>query len=343
MKKGKPKSKLRYLPDAVPGFRRIKRGRGYYYTDKQGNRVTDTRKLERFQILAIPPAWKEVWISPSKQGHLQATGVDEEGRKQYLYHPAWTKERQRKKLHRMVAFGDVLPRVRRQIARDARHQLLIKEKVVAIALKTMEETLIRVGNEQYLHKYSSYGLTTLKKKHATISKGTVVFRFSGKKGVKQEVVVDNPYLIRELLEINELPGPFLFQYVDKEGKRCRLRAAHINTYLKTHTTLDFSSKDYRTWHAGLWAFRLFAKHADKVDEKGCKETILKVLDDVSQRLGNTRAVCKQYYVPDSLISAYEDGSLLPFLHKSLDGASIPPAKKAERQLLAFLRWITKKV
>lgn len=335
-------TKLRYLPDIVPGYRRIKRGRGYCYFDGKGNHVTDDRTLKRFRALVIPPAWQDVWISPSKKGHLQATGVDEEGRKQYLYHPEWTKERQWKKLKRMVAFGNALSDIRRQIAKDLRHPELIKEKAVAIALKVTEETLIRIGNEQYLKKYGSYGLTTLKKKHASIADHGVVFRFNGKKGVRQEIAVRNAGLVSKLQELRELSGPYLFQYVNGDGRRQRLQAVDINTYLRHYTDMDFSSKDYRTWYAGLWAFRLLAGCRDYADEKECRANILSVLDTVSDRLGNTRSVCKQYYVPDSLISAYEDGSLFRYLHKSLNSKGKPAAKETERQLLAFLKHITLK-
>ncbi len=337
MGKAKQESKLTYLPDAVPGYGRIKRGRGYFYTDSRGRRVTDSRKLARFNALVIPPAWKEVWISPSKKGHLQATGIDEEGRKQYIYHPEWTKERQQKKLERMVAFGDALPRIRRRINKDMQQKRPVKSKVTALALKIMEETLMRVGNEQYLHKYNSHGLTTLKKKHAKISEKTVVFRFRGKKGVQQEITVRNIRLASELLAMKKLLGPFLFQYIGDEGEGVRLHAPDINSCLQEYADLAFTSKDYRTWYAGLWAFQLLADRGDYLDQKECKSVILEVLDTVSQRLGNTRTVCKQYYVPDSLLNAYEDGSLLPYLKRGLNSKGRPIRKSAELQLLAFLR------
>jgi len=294
-------------------------------------------KLERFRALVIPPAWKDVWISPSKNGHLQATGVDEQGRKQYLYHPDWTSERQRKKLKRMADFGNALPRIRRQITKDLQHEVLLKEKVTAIALRVIEVTLIRVGNEQYFRRYGSHGLTTLKKKHVRITKSNVVFRFRGKKGVGQEIAVRNVNFATQLLELTRLPGAYLFQYVNEKGRRNRLNAADINGYIQHHTDVKFSSKDYRTWYAGFWAFHLFAKYPDYADETICQSNILSVLDAVSHRLGNTRAVCKQYYVPDRLINAYQDGSLAPYLHNALNSNGRPTIKKAEQQLLDFLK------
>ncbi|SEL28093.1 DNA topoisomerase IB [Parapedobacter koreensis] len=333
-------SKLRYLPDVERGYTRVKRGRGYYFMDPEGNRVTDTRKLERFRALVIPPAWKNVWISPSKRGHLQATGLDEEGRKQYLYHPDWTTERQRAKLSRMVDFGHALPQIRKHIAKDLRYQVLRKEKVIAIALKVTEETLIRIGNEQYLRKYGSRGLTTLKKKNVDVSDNEAVFRFRGKKGVRQQITVRNARLAAHLLELARLPGAYLFQYLNEDGKRYRLSAADINAYIQRFTNRAFTSKDYRTWYAGLWAFRLFARCLDYGNEKECQANVLSVLDAVSRRLGNTRAVCKQYYVPDSLVSAYTDGSLLPYLNQSLSGSGQPMAKETEKQLLVFLQQAT---
>ncbi|MFC3199015.1 DNA topoisomerase IB [Parapedobacter deserti] len=332
-------AKLRYLPDMVAGYKRVRRGKGYCYLDSAGGRITEAKKLERFRALAIPPAWKNVWISPSKKGHLQATGVDEEGRKQYLYHPEWTKERQRKKIERMLAFGSALQDIRRQIVKDLRHGSLIKEKSIAIALKVTEVTLIRIGNEHYLKKYGSYGLTTLKKRHVTIADSNVTFRFSGKKGVKHEILVRNAALASNMRELKQLTGPYLFQYLNDSGKRQRLRAVDINAYLQRHTDPDFSSKDYRTWFAGLWAFHLLARCVDYGNEKECRANIMSVLDAVSERLGNTRTVCKQYYVPDRLISAYEDGSLLPFLKKCLNGRGVPTIKETERQLLAFLQLV----
>jgi len=329
-------AKLRYLPDLAPGYRRVRRGRGFYYTDSDGNRITDEKKIARFRALVIPPAWKQVWISPSKRGHLQATGVDEEGRKQYLYHPEWTKERQRKKLQRMVAFGNALPGIRRQIAKDLRVDGLTKEKAIAIALKVTEKTLIRVGNDRYLRKYGSRGLTTLKKSHVHLSESEVVFRFRGKKGVQQEISVRNVKLIAHLLELRELTGQYLFQYVVEGNRPCRLRAGDINAYIQRHTDLKFSSKDYRTWYAGFWAFSLFGQQAGCDGEKEREAAIVSVLDAVSQRLGNTRAVCKHYYVPDSIIAAYKDGSLQPYLCNGKESKRPPTKKETERQLLAFL-------
>ncbi len=335
-------TKLRYLPDVVPGYQRVKRGRGYCFLDVNGERIEDDRKLERFRALVIPPAWKRVWISPTKRGHLQATGVDEDGRKQYLYHPQWTAEKQFRKLTRMVAFGDALPIFRKQIAKDLRRKAFDKAKVIALALTVMEETLMRVGNEQYRRKYGSHGLTTLKKKHLTISGKTATFQFRGKKGIKQKIAIDRKKLVEQLTMLTGLPRPYLFQYLDDENQIARLSANDINGYIQYHMTPEFSSKDYRTWYAGLWALRLFAECTDYAGEKDCKANILSVLDNVSQRLGNTRTVCKQYYVPARLISAYEDGSLLPYLRNSRTSRGIPTIRTAEQQLLAFLRCTTKK-
>ncbi|WP_188751748.1 DNA topoisomerase IB [Parapedobacter defluvii] len=333
-------TKLRYLPDVVPGYRRVKHGRGFCYLDVRGVRITDARKLQRFRALVIPPAWKNVWISPSKRGHLQVTGIDEDGRKQYLYHPEWTAEKQQEKLMRMVAFGEALPSFRKQIAKDLRRQTFDKVKVIALALRAMEETLMRVGNEQYRRKYGSHGLTTLKKKHLKISGETAVFQFRGKKGVKQKISVDHKDLVEQLILLRNLPRPYLFQYINEEKQVIRLKAADINRYIQNYTNPEFSSKDYRTWYAGLWALRLFAERIDGIGEKDCKPHILSVLDSVSQRLGNTRTVCKQYYVPDRLVSAFEDGSLLPYLENSRAGRNIRTDRAAERQLLAFLRCVT---
>lgn len=332
--KSKP-IKLRYILDVVPGYRRVRRGRGFYYTNWDGDRVTDVRTLERFRALVIPPVWKNVWISPSKKGHLQATGIDQQGRKQYLYHPGWTSEQQRTKLKRIVAFGKALPRIRRRIAIDRRLQALLKEKVIAIALKTTEETLIRIGNDQYLHRYGSYGLTTLKKKHVSISGNEAVFRFKGKKGVRQEMAIRNAKLAGELTALAQLKGIYLFQYMEA-NRPVRLRSEDVNAYIRSYGGLAFSSKDYRTWYASFWAFRLFARCGGYSSEQECQAKIASVLDQVSQRLGNTRAVCKTYYVPDSIIQAYKAGTLSPYIQSHQNSGRQLSKVETEQCLLAFL-------
>ncbi|MEC3878674.1 DNA topoisomerase IB [Parapedobacter sp. 10938] len=329
--------KLRYLLDVVAGYGRVRCGRGFYYTDVAGNRVADAAKLARFRALVIPPGWKEVWINPSKKGHLQATGIDEEGRKQYLYHPEWTSERQAKKLTRIAAFGKVLPRLRRRIATDMRCKVLTKEKVTAIALKTTEETLIRIGNDQYLRRYGSHGLTTLKKKHVRITAGESVFRFKGKKGVRQEIKIRSSRLASHLEALARLKGAYLFQYVEEsDGSPCRLRSQDVNTYIQAHAGVSFSSKDYRTWYASFWAFRFFAHCSAYASEQECQANIVSVLDKVSQRLGNTRTVCKQYYVPDSIVQAYKNGTLTEYLATLRNGERMLTKKETEKGLLAFL-------
>lgn len=330
------RKKLRYQLDIVPGFSRVRRGRGYSFTDPQGKRITDTKQLERLRTLVIPPAWKDVWISPRKTGHLQATGIDEQGRKQYIYHPDWTSERQRKKLGRMVAFGKALPRIRRQIATDVRHHTLTKEKVIAIALKTTEETLIRVGNEQYLRQYGSHGLTTLRKKHVDISGSKTVFRFKGKKGVPQEITVRSRKLAGLLIGLTALKGNYLFQYYSEDESLSRLRAQDVNAYIQEHGGLVFSSKDYRTWYASFWAFRLFARCSEYTSEQECQANIVSVLDIVSHRLGNTRMVCKQYYVPDSIIHAYKDGTLWQYIKNQPGKRRALTKVETEQRLLSFL-------
>lgn len=323
--------------DVVAGYGRIRRGRGFSYTDASGHPVTDATKLARFRALAIPPIWKDVWISPSRKGHLQATGIDERGRKQYIYHPDWTKQRQANKLRRIAAFGKALPRIRKRMATDMRKRELTMGKVIAIALKTTEETLIRIGNDQYLRQYGSHGLTTLKKKHVDLSEREIVFRFKGKKGVRQEIAVRNTALARHLTALARLKGVYLFQYaLEDTGAPCRLRAQDVNAYIRRYAGAAFSSKDYRTWYASFWAFRLFARCGMYASEKECQENILSVLDMVSCRLGNTRTVCKQYYVPDSIVHAYKNGILTRYIANSAHGGRMLTKKETERSLLAFL-------
>ncbi len=330
-----PKVKLRYVLDTTPGYGRVRRGRGHGFVGPSGQRITDAKSLERLRQLVIPPAWKDVWISPYGNGHLQATGIDEEGRKQYLYHPEWTKDRQRKKLGRMAAFGKALPYIRSRRAKDLREGALVRDKVTAIALSVMEETLIRVGSAHYFQRYGNHGLTTLKKKHVRIDGNNIRFRFRGKKGVWQEITVRSNRLAAFLTELSELRGSQLFQYGAAEGDIRKLTAGDINGYIQRYTEARFSSKDYRTWYAGLWAFRLLAQMPDCDSEKEREKAILSVLDAVSHRLGNTRAVCKHYYVPDSLIQAYRSGSLSPYLRAGRPKHT-PTKKEATIRLIAFL-------
>jgi len=211
------------------------------------------------------------------------------------------------------------------------------EKVIAIALKTTEETLIRIGNDQYLRQYGSHGLTTLKKKHVDASGREMVFRFKGKKGVRQEITVRNVLLARHLTALARLKGVYLFQYVmEDNGAPCRLRAQNVNAYIQQHAGSQFSSKDYRTWYASFWAFRLFAHCGMYGSEHECQENILSVLDMVSCRLGNTRTVCKQYYVPDSIVHAYKSGMLMRYVTNSGHGGRMLTKKETEQSLLAFL-------
>ena len=326
--------------DVVAGYGRVRRGRGFSYTDSVGNRVTNAKKLARFRALVIPPVWKDVWISPSRKGHLQATGVDASGRKQYLYHPDWTSERQAKKIRRIVAFGKALPGIRQRMAADMRRPSLTKEKVIAIALKTMEETLIRIGNDQYLRRYGSHGLTTFKKKHVHVSGSDAVFRFKGKKGVRQEIEIRNIKLATHLDSLVRLKGAYLFQYLTADGLPCRLRSDDVNAYIRQHAGLPFSSKDYRTWYASFWAFRLFARCETYASEHECQANIVSVLDKVAHRLGNTRTVCKQYYVADSIVQAYKNGTLSRYLTNRQNGGRVFSKKETEERLLAFLESAT---
>lgn len=328
----KDKKRLHYLLDVVPGYSRKKRGRGFSYVNDEGNVITDHNLLARFKQLAIPPAWKEVWISPLDTGHLQATGIDDYGRKQYLYHPAWNEKKRREKLRRMVSFGKALPAIRARMARDIKQDTFVKKKTIALALKVMEKTLIRIGSEQYLHEYKSHGLTTLKKRQVIITGNQATFRFKGKKGVKQELVLVDRQLVKLIAELITLPGEFLFQYIGKDGSNHIVRGIDVNKYLQKCTSIDCSSKDYRTWHAGVWTFQLLTRQAVDSDKRERQANILEVLDVVSARLGNTRTVCRQHYVPDCLLSAYEDGSLFSYFPNSKRRSR----KKLEKQLLEFL-------
>ncbi|MGX5818027.1 DNA topoisomerase IB [Chitinophaga lutea] len=318
--------RLRYVSASMPGLRRIRTKSGFTYEDQHGHPVTDEAVLQRIKSLVLPPAWEDVWICPYANGHLQATGKDTRGRRQYRYHPRWAAARNETKYARLRAFGRVLPRIRRQIARDLRRRQLDKPRVIAIALRVMEETLMRVGNEEYRRQYHSYGLTTLRNNHVRINGNEVFFRFSGKKGVEQKIHLRHASMARLLKKMRDMPGQELFQYYE-DGEIRSLDSGEVNEYLKTITNEEFTCKDFRTWAGTLHALRLLAEAGPFASEAECKRNIVSVIDQVAARLGNTRAVCKKYYIHPLLFELYEKGRL-----GELSGA---PAD--EKTLLKLLR------
>lgn len=333
---------LQYITDAEPGYTRTRKGRGFAYYFG-GILVKDKQKLKRFKALVIPPTWEKVWICSEVNGHLQVTGIDDKGRKQYLYHPEWTRRQQEKKFVKIIDFGKALPLIRSKIIKDSRQRKLTKDKVMALALELMEETLIRPGNAHYRDMNKSYGLTTLTNKHVQINGADIYFQFKGKKGVLHEITIHDKRLAKKLQDVKEIPGQHLLQFIDEDGEVCAIDSGDINRYIQAASDKDFSSKDFRTWFGTLWAFIKLSQLEPFQNKNECKNNILEMYDFVASKLGNTRAVCREYYVCNSLIEAYEKGRAQSYFKKSFTQKDEEPSLvKAEQQLLKLLESHTSK-
>jgi DNA topoisomerase-1 len=329
---------LRYVTDSMPGYTRKKSGKGFAFCDADGNQVKDKELIHRFNRLVIPPAYTNVWISPYENGHLQFTGTDAAGRKQYRYHPEWNKLRNQSKYYHLRLFAGYLPVIRKQVDKDLSHQNLDHDKVVALVIRIMELTSIRVGNESYKKLYGSFGLTTLMNKHVKIEGSDIYFEFKGKKGVYQKIALHSKKLARLIKQCRDIPGKELFQYFDDEGNKRSIGSEDVNRYLKDITGEDFTAKDFRTWAGSVSA--LYAiKEAGEFDTiTECKRKIVSVLDEVAINLGNTRAVCKKYYVHPTVIKSYEEGTIFKYIaeldrSKDVNTAELNLAEKALMEIL----------
>lgn len=307
---------LVYVNDKDTGITRVKKGTGFSYLldDKP---VKDEKQLERIRKLAIPPAWTNVWICKKPNGHIQATGYDARGRKQYRYHPLWETLRNETKFHRLYEFGKLLPSLRLRLEEDLGKKDLSVEKVIATVVSLMERTYIRIGNNDYEKMNGSYGLTTLKDKHVKVEGDQIKFSFKGKKGIFHNITLRNRRLARVVEACRDIPGKELFQYLDADGSRKSVDSGMVNQYIKEATGGDFTAKDFRTWAGTLNVLRAFKSMGEAASESDSKKNILAALDEVSQKLGNTRTVCKKYYVHPGVIRLYEENTLHKYL-KELD-------------------------
>ena len=328
---------LRYVNDDEPGYRRKPWGRGFTYLDPDGEHVSDDALRARFEALGIPPAWTDVWICADENGHLQATGRDERGRKQYRYHEAWQQVRSEAKFNRLIPFGEALGAIRARCERDLRRKGLPRDKVLAVVTCLLDRTLIRVGNPAYARQNGSFGLTTLRDRHVAFSPEGCTFEFVGKSGKKHCIGLDDPRLARLVRRCRDVPGYHLFQYYDEAGRRGEIGAADVNAYLKDTTGQEFTAKDFRTWGATVHAAVTLAEQAELCeDEREAEARLTAMIKTVAERLGNTPAVCRTYYVHPALPDAYRDGALHEawprLLHRT------PPAHLTpeENALLAFL-------
>jgi len=290
--------RCRYIETFGIGIRRVRRGRAFSYVDAKGHAITSPRVLSRIKALAIPPAWEDVWICPSPRGHIQATGRDARGRKQYRYHEDFRRMRDETKFHRMIAFADVLPKIRARVDADLRHKRNDRDKVLATVVRLLEQSLIRIGHEEYRRKNGSYGLTTMTTRHVDVRGSTIRFHFRGKSGLVRDVDVHDRELARVVSSIKDLPGEKLFQYED-DGALRTVEADDVNAYIRRIAGDDFSAKDFRTWAGTVHAALALAEKGD----------VKAAIAQTAHRLGNTPAVCKSCYVHPEVIAAFLDGTL----------------------------------
>jgi len=331
---------LCYVSDTQPGIKRQRVGRGFRYKDVDDTPIRDPKVLRRIKTLVIPPAWTDVWICARSDGHIQATGRDAKGRKQYRYHLRWRAVRDSTKYDRLIAFGEALPPLRARLDQDLARPGLPREKVLATVVRLLETTFIRIGNTEYARQNGSFGLTTLRDRHVHISGATMQFQFRGKSGQYHTVRLNDRRLATIVKRCQELPGYELFQYVDAEGQRQTIDSADVNVYLRLITGQDFTAKDVRTW-AGtvLTACALWAYGAS-TSQTQAKQNIVQAIDEVAKRLGNTRAVCRKCYVHPTVLDAYLDHSLfaVPLPHDALgDGPVGPGLQPEEMAVLALLK------
>jgi DNA topoisomerase-1 len=305
---------LRYVSDGrTPGIRRVGSTRRVRYVAPNGGTVSNAAELGRIRSLVIPPAWTDVWICPDPHGHLQATGRDARGRKQYRYHPRWREVRDEVKDGRLIAFAQALPRIRRRTAADLRRRGLRREKVLAAVVQLLEKTLIRVGNEEYARENGSIGLTTMLDRHATISGTVVRFEFRGKSRVEHAVALRDARLAKIVRACRDLPGYELFQYVGEDGRRETIDSADVNAYLRETSGEDFTAKDFRTWAGTVLVARALAEVATFASSAEAGRNIVRAIESVAKRLGNTRAVCRKCYIHPAILDAYMDGETITTL------------------------------
>lgn len=296
-------------------WRRIKKGTGFAFVNEQGKSVPK-KDLDRLTHLAIPPAWKHVTISNDSSNYIQAVGMDAAGRKQYIYHPTWIKKNQEKKFDQMVSFGERLPTLRHTVKKHMKEKMLTQDRVIATVVWLLEHTFIRVGNKTYAEENGSYGLTTMREKHIEMEGNTVTFNFKGKSGVYHELDVTEPVIVKTIRECIDLPGYELFQYIDEDGSKRKVDATDVNNYLQTHIGSDFSAKDFRTWGGTVLAGDSLYRKGSPTCKEDREEKIGEAVTEVSKHLGNTKKICRTYYIHPVIISSYEKNILVPHFERS---------------------------
>jgi DNA topoisomerase-1 len=328
---------LRYTSDRKPGIRRTRHGKTFRYHGPDRRRITSVEELRRIGALVIPPAWEDVWICPDPLGHLQATGRDARGRKQYRYHPKWRVVRDETKYDRMTGFAQALPRIRQRADRDTRRGRLTREKVLAAVVQLLEKTLIRVGNDEYAKQNNSFGLTTLRDAHVKVKGTRVEFAFRGKSGVQHAIDFDDRRLARIVKACRDIPGYDLFQYYDEEGERQAVGSADVNAYLKEISGEDYTSKDFRTWAGTVHAAEFLRGCGPCRSQAEGKRNIVRAVESVASRLGNTKAVSRKCYIHPTIFDAYVDGLMTKMRMVRRANRSPYALSESEAAVLALLQ------
>src|SRR5437879_275830 len=323
---------LNYVTDGLAGIRRERAGKGWAYYGPDGERITGKVERKRINSLAIPPAWTDVWISPDPEGHIQATARDARGRKQYRYHPLYREARDKSKFGRMLEFSEILPEIRERVERDLRARDLTRRQILATVVMLLDKTLIRVGNDEYARENRSFGLTTLRERHVEIKGAKLLFSFRGKSGVDHTVSITDRRLARIVQQCQDLPGQELFKYIDTSGKRQTISSDDVNAYLREITGRDITANDFRTWAGTMLAARELFLLGPAKSQREAERNMIRAIDAVAKRLGNTRAVCRKYYVHPGLVRAYLQGLTAP-----LASAALPNRARREHPTAALRR------
>ncbi len=330
---------LRYSSDETPGFSRKLSGKHFFFLRENGSRLKDPAEIERIRKLAIPPAYREVWICPDPKGHLQATGRDDRGRKQYRYHPFWRQQRDETKFQHMLKFAKALPGIRRRVQRDLRKPGMPREKILATVVRLLETTVIRVGNDEYARDNHSYGLTTMRNRHVEVKRGDITFSFRGKSGKHHEIELHDARLAKIIRRCQEMPGQVLFSYL--EGKETRpIGSQDVNDYLRAITGRDFTAKDFRTWIGTVLAATAFQEFEGATSDRQARKNVNVVIESVAKVLGNTPAVCRKAYVHPEIIQSYLEGQTIETLKQRVAEETAQPLtrlKPTESAVLVLLR------
>jgi DNA topoisomerase-1 len=331
---------LRYVSDSDPGYTRKIKGDDFEYFDVEDKAIKDEQRLVRIKRLAIPPAWIHVWICPSPNGHVQATGCDSRRRKQYKYHERWREVRDENKYERIAVFGATLPKIRRRVEHDLRLPSLPRAKVLATVVQLLERTFIRIGNEEYARENKSFGLTTMRNRHVNVRGSTLRFHFRGKRGKMHEVDVTDPRTARIVSKLQDLPGQELFQYVDESGQRHNVTSQDVNEYLRQITGEDFTAKDFRTWGGTVLVAIALNELGAAETKTGAKANIRDAISAVAKMLGNTPAICRKCYVHPAILENYLTGASIDGLKRQTEEALQDNAislREGEKAVLKFLQ------